>query len=124
MQFNTFLQMYALQSYNSLGYNNIETVELSSLLESEGLERRIAQRKEALESTESVENRPNNKWQEDSSNVCDKALDESMECETNETKTFSNMHGSTSSFNPTFSIIPPAPPLPPQLMSRYELILF
>lgn len=98
-----------------LGYGNTETVELSLLLESEGLQSQNAQRKEATEASAVVENGQNFEWQENKRNG---VVDESMECEVNETKTYGNMYGSSSSFNPAFSIMPPAPPLPPQLMAR------
>ena len=44
--------------------------------------------------------------------------DESMDCGTNDSKTLRNLYGPAHSFNPTFGSMPPAPPLPPQLMAR------
>ncbi|XP_050493077.1 survival motor neuron protein-like [Bombus huntii] len=74
-------------------YGNTEKVELSSLLESEGLQSQIAQQK--------------------------KALEEKFNEEDDETSNAYKHHFIPGpSFNSMTDIMPPAPPLPPQLMAK------
>ncbi|XP_035733260.1 survival motor neuron protein-like isoform X2 [Vespa mandarinia] len=76
-----------------VGYGNTEKVELSSLLESEGLQSQIAQQKDAL---------------------AERCTEENMD----QTKASQNFINSDSSFNSFLNMMPPAPPLPPQLMAK------
>ncbi|XP_047350687.1 survival motor neuron protein isoform X2 [Vespa velutina] len=76
-----------------VGYGNTEKVELSSLLESEGLQSQIAQQKDAL---------------------AEKCTEENMD----QTKASQNFINSDPSFNSFLNMMPPAPPLPPQLMAK------
>ncbi|XP_046822655.1 survival motor neuron protein isoform X3 [Vespa crabro] len=76
-----------------VGYGNTEKVELSSLLESEGLQSQIAQQKDAL---------------------AERCTEENMD----QTKASQNFINSDPSFNSFLNMMPPAPPLPPQLMAK------
>ncbi|KAK9309977.1 hypothetical protein QLX08_000595 [Tetragonisca angustula] len=77
-----------------VGYGNTEKVQLNSLLESEGLQSQIAQQKKALEEKFNEEN------------------DET------ETRSYKHQFVPGPSFNSIADIMPPAPPLPPQLMAK------
>ncbi|KAK1116749.1 hypothetical protein K0M31_018138 [Melipona bicolor] len=85
-----------------VGYGNTEKVQLSSLLESEGLQSQITQQKKALE--EKYMNDPK------------KSNGEKMDCESEETRSYKHQFIPGPSFNS--DIMPPAPPLPPQLMAK------
>ncbi|XP_058789961.1 survival motor neuron protein isoform X2 [Phymastichus coffea] len=95
-----------------IGYENIEKVKLDSLTESEGLQSQIAQQKEAAEAEKNSAN-----LEDDESHIAN-GYQENMDYETNEIKSFKNFYNPSSSFNPNFGAIPPAPPLPPQFMAR------
>ncbi|XP_050496661.1 survival motor neuron protein-like isoform X3 [Bombus huntii] len=93
-----------------VGYGNTEKVELSSLLESEGLQSQIAQQKKALEEKFNEENDETCETNF-STNVNSKKYNvEKMDCE--------HHFISGPSFNSMTDIMPPAPPLPPQLMAE------
>ncbi|XP_014232335.1 survival motor neuron protein [Trichogramma pretiosum] len=96
-----------------IGYNNKETVELCALIESDGLQSQIAQQKEA---TTSQEENSNSMEYEQTQKVNGFHVNDSDIV--NESKLFNNMYMTAPSFNPPMSSIPPAPPLPPQLMAR------
>ncbi|XP_001599489.1 survival of motor neuron protein isoform X1 [Nasonia vitripennis] len=96
-----------------IGYNNTETVELSSLLESEGLQSQIAQKKEAI----STESNVNSMDFEEASKMNGVAGNQ-MDCESDEFHSLKNMYVPGPSFDPAMGSMPPAPPLPPQLMAR------
>lgn len=102
-----------------VGYDNIERVELSELLESEGLQSQIAQKKKAL------------------AEKCEEGMDQSdiscsSTCNTKEANDVMgekmeydfdlrpSKHFMTAgpSFNSFIDMMPPAPPLPPQLMAK------
>lgn len=87
-----------------VGYGNTEKVQLSSLLESEGLQSQITQQKKALE--EKYMNDPK------------KSNGEKMDCESEETRSYKHQFIPGPSFNSITDIMPPAPPLPPQLMAK------
>ncbi|XP_076748714.1 survival motor neuron [Xylocopa sonorina] len=99
-----------------VGYGNTEKVELSSLSESKGLQSQIAQQKEALAedlNDESVETDETNCSTYSNSK---KYNGEKMDCESEEQKPYRQPFMPGPSFNATD--IPPAPPLPPQLMAK------
>uniref|UniRef100_UPI00143ABB28 survival motor neuron protein-like n=1 Tax=Bombus vancouverensis nearcticus TaxID=2705178 RepID=UPI00143ABB28 len=79
--------------FHQRSYGNTEKVELSSLLESEGLQSQIAQQKKALEEKFNEEN-------DETSNA------------------YKHHFIPGPSFNSMTDIMPPAPPLPPQLMAK------
>lgn len=101
-----------------LGYGNTEKVELSSLLESEGLQSQIAQQKKALEE----------KFNEENDETCEtnfftnvsskKYNGEKMDCDSEEANAYKHQFIPGPSFNSMTDIMPPAPPLPPQLMAK------
>ncbi|KAJ8673617.1 hypothetical protein QAD02_004879 [Eretmocerus hayati] len=96
-----------------IGYNNKEKVQLSSLLESEGLQSQIAQQKEATLAAQNADPMElNNDHKENG------FQDDSMDCGTSEANLHRNYYIPESSHNPAFGAMPPAPPLPPQLMAR------
>ncbi|EFN76979.1 Survival motor neuron protein [Harpegnathos saltator] len=99
-----------------IGYNNTEKVQLNSLLESNGLESQIAQNQNAIE-----EKADQQACDFDASNYNSqqnyKQSGETMDCDPEDPRSFK------SSFMPqSFSLpidgVPPAPPLPPQLMAK------
>ncbi|XP_011504693.1 PREDICTED: survival motor neuron protein [Ceratosolen solmsi marchali] len=96
-----------------IGYNNKEKVELSKLIESEGLQKQIAQQKEAASAGQNVNMMDFNEFQKSNGLSYNP-----MDFDTNETKTLKNMYMPGSSFSNDISTIPPAPPLPPQFMAR------
>lgn len=101
------------------GYQNLEKVELSSLLESEGLQSQIAQQKNALaqKGNEEVINSDTSTY---SSQQNFKQLNgEKMDYDIEDSRPFKNnfMPGSAH-FNSMIDSMPPAPPLPPQLMAK------
>lgn len=96
----------------SPGYNNTEKVCLSSLLDSEGLQSQIAQHKESTASEQC-----SSSMEFDDSHKTNGFQSQQMDCETNEPKSLKNMYtAGPSNFN--IGAIPPAPPLPPQLMAK------
>ena len=100
-----------------VGYGNTEKVELSSLLESEGLQSQIAQQKKALEEkfNEGNETCETNF----STNVNSKKYNgEKMDCDSEEANAYKHQFIPGPSFNSMTDIMPPAPPLPPQLMAK------
>ncbi|XP_076249397.1 survival motor neuron isoform X2 [Calliopsis andreniformis] len=97
-----------------VGYGNTEKVELSSLLESEGLQSQIAQQKNAL-----AEKNPETDETNFCANVNSKKFNgEKMDCESEETKPYKHYFMPGTSFSSMVDMIPPAPPLPPQLMAK------
>lgn len=101
-----------------IGYNNSEKVELDSLLESNGLESQIAQQKDALAENTNAE--INNS---EASNYCarqnsKKVNGEKMDCDTEDCELPKNTFMAGPSFDLPMDGIPPAPPLPPQLMAK------
>ncbi|KOC66305.1 Survival of motor neuron protein [Habropoda laboriosa] len=100
-----------------VGYGNTQKVELSSLLESEGLQNQIAQRKDALAEKLNEENvTDETKFSVNANSK--KYNGEKMDCESEETKTYKHYFMPGPSFNAAADIMPPAPPLPPQLMAK------
>ncbi|XP_015596345.1 survival motor neuron protein isoform X2 [Cephus cinctus] len=102
-----------------IGYGNFEKVELAALLESEGLQSQIAQQKDA--SLEQVNQGGFNKGEftiPSSSKKTNGDPTEKMECDAEDFKQFKNVFPQASSFSSGLGMMPPAPPLPPQLMSR------
>ncbi|XP_014210289.1 survival motor neuron protein [Copidosoma floridanum] len=95
-----------------IGYNNKEKVEISSLLESEGLQSQIAQKKDAAAVEQSTSS------MEFESQKVNGFQDHQMDYEVSRDKSLKNMCAPGLSFNPDIGAIPPAPPLPPQLMAR------
>lgn len=101
-----------------LGYGNTEKVELSSLLESEGLQSQIAQQKKALEEKFNEENDETCETNF-STNVNSKKYNvEKMDCDSEEANAYKHHFIPGPSFNSMTDIMPPAPPLPPQLMAK------
>ncbi|EZA60117.1 hypothetical protein DMN91_010019 [Ooceraea biroi] len=99
-----------------IGYQNIEKVKLDSLLESEGLQSQIAQQKVALAAEKNSEDTDSDRysigWNSTKINV------EKMDCDTEDSKLFKkNFTRRPGHFDPA-NIMPPAPPLPPQLMAK------
>ncbi|XP_076618829.1 survival motor neuron isoform X1 [Colletes latitarsis] len=100
-----------------VGYGNTEKVDMSSLLESEGLQRQIAQQKAAL----AEKNEDNTNIDETSFPTIansKKSNGEKMDCEWEEIKMDKQYSVPGSSFNSMIDMMPPAPPLPPQLMAK------
>ncbi|XP_017888982.2 survival motor neuron protein [Ceratina calcarata] len=98
-----------------VGYGNTEKVELNSLLESNGLQSQIAQHKDAVKEEFNGENADT-----DQSTFFANAKifnGDKMDCEVEETETHKHQFMPGSSFN-SADIMPPAPPLPPQLMAK------
>lgn len=100
------------------GYQNTEKVELCSLLESEGLQSQIAQRKQA-----SIQNAN----EEDADSEASTYFPESNFKQTNgmvdygdnSDKFFKNsVPVRESEISPPICAMPPPPPLPPQLMAK------
>ncbi|XP_076482636.1 survival of motor neuron protein-like isoform X2 [Bombus vancouverensis nearcticus] len=104
--------------YENNGYGNTEKVELSSLLESEGLQSQIAQQKKALEEKFNEENDETCETNF-STNVNSKKYNvEKMDCDSEEANAYKHHFIPGPSFNSMTDIMPPAPPLPPQLMAK------
>ncbi|XP_003703417.1 survival motor neuron isoform X2 [Megachile rotundata] len=101
-----------------VGYGNTEKVELSSLLESEGLQSQIAQQKDALAEKFSEENTEADETNFSINANSKRYNGEKMDCESEDAKTYKHHFMSGPSFNSTAEIMPPAPPLPPQLMAK------
>lgn len=97
-----------------LGYGNTEKVNLSCLLESEGLQSQVAQQKDALAEKNAESNETSFSVNANSK----KYNREKMDCESEETKTYKQHFMPGSSFNSMIDMMPPAPPLPPQLMAK------
>lgn len=101
-----------------VGYGNTEKVALDSLLESNGLESQIAQKKDADKfQNESKGSAPANYSQNQNCKRHSGTLGEKMDCESEGTKHFKSFMPGPS-FNPALDMMPPAPPLPPQLMAK------
>lgn len=99
------------------GYGNTEKVQLSSLLESEGLQSQISQQKKALEEKFNEENDETGKTNF-STDDPKQYNGEKMDCESEETRSHKHQFIPGPSFNSIADIMPPAPPLPPQLMAK------
>ncbi|XP_011645872.1 survival motor neuron protein isoform X1 [Pogonomyrmex barbatus] len=107
-----------------VGYQNTEKVELSSLLESEGLQSQIAQHKEAVaqkaneevidSDTSTYSNLQNSKQINGERMDCDT---ENPEPSNFRSKYENNLPGSEY-FTTKIDGIPPAPPLPPQFLAK------
>ncbi|KAF3426689.1 hypothetical protein E2986_05721 [Frieseomelitta varia] len=100
-----------------IGYGNTEKVQLNSLLESEGLQSQVAQQKKALEEKFNEENDETGKTNF-STNDPKKYNGEKMDCDSEETRSYKHQFVPGPSFNSFTDIMPPAPPLPPQLMAK------
>lgn len=102
-----------------VGYHNKEDVELSSLLESEGLQSQIAQQKDALaqKAEETLESDTSTYSSQQNSKQCN---GERMDYDTEYSRLFKNNSFMPESgyFNSSIDAMPPAPPLPPQLMAK------
>lgn len=96
------------------GYGNTEKVELSSLLESEGLQSQIAQQKDSVAEKLNQGNAEANETSVNSK----KYNGEKMDFESEETKAYKHRFVPGPSFNSMVDMMPPAPPLPPQLMAK------
>ncbi|KAG7197962.1 hypothetical protein KM043_016197 [Ampulex compressa] len=104
-----------------IGYGNTEKVELSSLLESQGLQSQTAQKEEAM-----AEKCDSDSAKHDGATFCirpdsDKfngIIGEKMDCNSDETRPFKHFFMPGPSFASATDTIPPAPPLPPQLMAK------
>lgn len=101
-----------------VGYGNTEKVELHSLLESEGLQSQIAQQKNAMEHKFDEENEEISESNFSTNMNSRKYSGEKMDCESEETKTYKHQFMPGTSFNVMADTMPPAPPLPPQLMAK------
>ncbi|CAL1689477.1 unnamed protein product [Lasius platythorax] len=101
-----------------IGYQNTEKVELSSLLESEGLQSQIAQQKDALAqkaNEETIDSDTSTYSQQSSKQIKGERMDYDTEC----SRPFKNSSmPEPGFFNSTIDAMPPAPPLPPQLMAK------
>lgn len=105
------------------GYDNTEKVELASLLESDGLQSQIAQHKACLQdkTSASFSSPPEASGPSSEPRKMNGVPGENMDCDFHETKPSKNSFTSmpsASSFIPTMGAMPPAPPLPPHLMSK------
>lgn len=100
-----------------VGYDNTEKVEMSCLLESEGLQSQIAQRKDALAAKMSEENAEAQETNFATANSR-KYNGEKMECDAEDPKPYKHQFMPGPSFAATVDSMPPAPPLPPQLMAK------
>lgn len=88
---------------------------MANLQESEGLESQIAQQKIATGSSESQ----TNSYQE-ASNSMNGSTGERMDYESEKPRLPKGIFNPGASFNSMYGIMPPAPPIPPQLMAKYE----
>ncbi|XP_031847368.1 survival motor neuron isoform X1 [Nomia melanderi] len=99
-----------------VGYGNSEKVELSALLESEGLQSQIAQQKDA--DAEKLNEENVEAQVSDSATANSKKYNsEKMECD-EDTKPYRHHFMAGPSFTSAEDMMPPAPPLPPQLMAK------
>ncbi|OAD55177.1 Survival motor neuron protein [Eufriesea mexicana] len=101
-----------------VGYGNTEKVELKSLLESEGLQSQIAQQKNAVAEKLNEENDATDETNFSTNMNSKKCNREKMDCESEDTKEYKHHFMPGPSFNSIADIMPPAPPLPPQLMAK------
>ncbi|CAK9804500.1 Survival motor neuron protein [Anthophora plagiata] len=100
-----------------IGYRNKQKVELSCLLESEGFQKQVDQRRNALAKKHSEENETDET--KFSQNINSHRYNrDKMDCESEETKTYKQHFMPGPSFNSAADVMPPAPPLPPQLMAK------
>ncbi|XP_043277524.1 survival motor neuron protein [Venturia canescens] len=100
-----------------VGYGNTEIVELSTLRESHGLKSQIEQNKNCQVVDESLESSQATHAGLDAPEV-NGSLGERMDFENEHQSMPKNVFNSGSTFNSSYGIMPPAPPLPPQLMSK------
>ncbi|XP_050457482.1 survival motor neuron protein [Cataglyphis hispanica] len=102
-----------------VGYQNSEKVQLSSLLESLGLQSQIAQQKDALAQKANEETIDSDtstySSQQDSKQINGERMDYDME---DSRPSKNNFMPGLGYFNSTIDAMPPAPPLPPQLMAK------
>lgn len=99
----------------------MEKVNLSSLQDSDGLESQMAQQKDALASKTHLadNNAVNNLHFNHQACNSNEFIDERMDYESDIPKQQKkNQTISSPPFNPAFNMMPPAPPLPPQLIAR------
>ncbi|XP_014483338.1 PREDICTED: survival motor neuron protein [Dinoponera quadriceps] len=101
-----------------IGYDNTEEVKLDSLLESNGLESQIAQQKNAF-----AEKTEQQACDSDASNYSvrqnSKQMNgEKMDCDTEDPRLYKNSFMPGPFFDMSIDGVPPAPPLPPQLMAK------
>lgn len=102
-----------------LGYENSDKVNIDSLAESLGLESQIAQSKEANKDKASISfNDPEECSSAKNSEVANAPVEDRMECDTDDPKLSKSGFPTGPSFGWPSGVIPPAPPLPPQLMTR------
>ncbi|KZC03858.1 Survival motor neuron protein [Dufourea novaeangliae] len=101
-----------------VGYGNTEKVGLYFLLESEGLQSQIAQQKDAIAQKLNEESVETEKTYVASSDHSKKYNGEKMEYETEDAKAYKQHFMPGPSFTSAVDIMPPAPPLPPQLMAK------
>ncbi|XP_032683544.1 survival motor neuron protein isoform X2 [Odontomachus brunneus] len=99
-----------------IGYDNIEKVELDSLLESNGLESQVAQQKDAL--AEKVNEQTCDSDASNYSQNHKQMNGEKMDCDTEDPTLFKSTFMPGLSFDMSINGIPPPPPLPPQLMAK------
>lgn len=99
------------------GYQNLEEVELKNLLESGGLQSQIAQQKAAQKTNEEAVDSDASTY---SSQQKFKQINgEKMDYDTEDFRSFKNNHmPGPAYFNSMIDAMPPAPPLPPQLMAK------
>lgn len=108
-----------------IGYGNMEEVKLNSLLESNGLQSQLAQKKQALsenltEDTAGCQYEQTafaSKSSKECNTTVEDKLDDKMDFELESMRCFKNsfMPGPRL---PSSEMMPPAPPLPPQLMAK------
>lgn len=104
-----------------IGYNNTEQVELFSILESEGLQNQIAQQKAAmLDNDEIQQSTSTAETSKHFSNLRDAngVLGDKMDCDYTENKSSKTFTSYDRLTDINLPIAPPAPPIPPHLMSR------
>ncbi|XP_076179487.1 survival motor neuron isoform X2 [Ptiloglossa arizonensis] len=101
-----------------VGYGNTEKVDLSSLLESEGLQSQIAQQDDAMAEKIDEGNAGTDKINFPINTNYKKYNREKMDCESEEIKAEKHHSMPGPSFNSMVDMMPPAPPLPPQLMAK------
>lgn len=102
-----------------VGYQNSQKVELSSLLESKGLQSQNAQEEDALAQNlneEAIDSDISTYFsQQNFKEIKDERMDYDIE---NSTPLKKNFMPEPGHFNRTIDAMPPAPPLPPQLMAK------
>lgn len=103
-----------------VGYQNKQDVQLSSLLESEGLQSQIAQQKDALAQKTEEETLESDTSTYSSQQNSKQLNGERMDYDTEYSRLFKNnsFMPEPGYFNSPINAMPPAPPLPPQLMAK------